>query len=282
MGKQLRRRIVYYNGHYTATDALAKNLSTLFREKTQPVTSIGASGLAQGQQLDSAHTALLILPGIAGDISPYPHDLGDEAMENIVNFVANGGHVLGLCAGAAHLAHHVVFEPVTRASRNCENAVHLFNGAAYGPVDDHVSTINGDSYNSIDLATLRFEDSDTNSRDIVIPYSNGLAFYPDDGERLTIHARYADIPGQPAAIASKAYGQGKVVLCGVHPEISKADIETAYNTLPEAGKLAPVIDALAGHDNDRAALFETLVTALSDSHYHKGGNRPAKLLHLSL
>ncbi len=54
-------------------------------------------------------------------------------------------------------------------------------------------------------------------------YNGGCAFIaPEEHRNVTVIARYADLPQEPAAIVQCRVGKGLALLSGVHPEYSAA------------------------------------------------------------
>jgi glutamine amidotransferase-like uncharacterized protein/ribosomal protein L16 Arg81 hydroxylase len=180
------------------------------------------------------NTKLLILPGgrarpfydafgttwKQGDGSSTSREIEQEGIVNqrIKNFVANGGHYLGFCAGAYYAAAQTIFALGTPLEIQDEGALCFFPGSAAGPVYDTENF----SYHSRTGAhpmkiTWRSDSVQTEPSGFVY-YNGGCSFYGSPESFVTL-ARYDDIDGQPPAVIKCNTTQGSVVLSGVHFEV---------------------------------------------------------------
>jgi biotin--protein ligase len=137
----------------------------------------------------------------------------------IQEFVAGGGAFVGICAGAYFACDSIDYEGATWGDESGYDT-DLYPGACGGPVAE-VS-----SYPVWAPATVDFpghpsyEDFGNVPFERQIFYAGGPFFdAPPDGTEVL--ARYAD-PGPHqglAAVVARAYGAGRVVLWGPHPEV---------------------------------------------------------------
>lgn len=167
-------------------------------------------------------THLLIIPG--GRATPYFEALHPIGNQKIKNFVASGGHYLGLCAGGYYGASHIIFENGHLQNEIItDRALGLYSGTAEGPAYD----LGVFEYNSEAGARIGYITTSDNLSLSIPVYFNGGCYFHSHQKKLSpcntdtnvsIIANYADHENNPAAIIACSYGKGKVCLSGVHFE----------------------------------------------------------------
>lgn len=176
-------------------------------------------------------TQLLVIPG--GRDIPYHNAMQGIINERVRKFVENGGSYLGLCAGAYYGCAKIEFEVGGKLEVIGNRELGFFPGIARGPAYGP----NTFKYNSEAGAKIARLTGVVGSESASY-YNGGCEFVDADKyEGVRVIARYDDIAGKPAAIVECAVGRGRVVLCGVHPEYSYADLKPKH-PLYEELKLA--------------------------------------------
>jgi glutamine amidotransferase-like uncharacterized protein len=158
------------------------------------------------------HFKIVCFPG--GDMYQYSQNLSLQGIENIRDFINDGGGYIGICGGA-YFTGHTVFWQGTQLPATF---LGIFPGATRGPVDDIAPYPNCtmcrvnivDSTHPIILTEPGFE---------WIMYCYGPVFIPDQDVDIDILGRY-EIGNQPAMIAFE-YGIGRVFIIGTHPEFEE-------------------------------------------------------------
>ena len=178
--------MLLYNGSGTsATDVVAveAQLATLKLTYATANTS-QLDGMSQTQL--KAYK-LFIVPG--GNSITIGNSLSKTATTNVRNAVSNGLHYLGICAGGFFGGYSIY------------NGLDLTSGAWFNFYADHFKGINKEAV------------------EISFPSSSKLDIYWQGGPQFTgwgnIVGKYPD--GTPA-IVEGSYGNGFVILSGVHPE----------------------------------------------------------------
>ncbi len=171
---------------------------------------------------------IIHFPG--GSSGDYDQLINFNGMQNIRNFVSNGGGYLGICAGGYFAADKIIWEGNTY-----DSPLNLFSGTAYGPIDEIISwpgykmtTISINKSNPINVY-----EPDSES----ILYYGGAAFYPDEDQKMDIIGTYDSYNNNPAIINFQ-YGNGRVLLFGPHPEIeedSGRDGDLYFDSLNDLG-----------------------------------------------
>ena len=164
-------------------------------------------------------TALLVFPG--GADKPYCAALDGDGTARIRRFVEQGGHFLGLCAGAYFASARCEFELGTALEVAGPRQLAFFPGTAVGSVAPGFCYASEAGAVAVQLcfgAALQ---------ERALCYLNGgPAFVGADlpSETVDVLARYAPGQpgdGQPAALCCRV-GNGVAVLCGPHPEMPAA------------------------------------------------------------
>lgn len=164
-----------------------------------------------------ANTDLLILPGGADRI--YHQQLKGKGNEAIKDYIAQGGKLLGICAGAYYCANDIEFlngeEKIVE-----ERELRFFNGTAKGPLLPY-------KYNTKDGAAV-FDLFFPSLNQNIKAYYNGGCYFPTiNASNITWLARYPQLQNQENierwAIIRIQIGLGTVVLSGVHFEMDSSD-----------------------------------------------------------
>lgn len=145
-------------------------------------------------------------------------------MHALAEYVSSGGAYVGLCAGAYYACSRVSFErgspfevvgPRELAFFPGEARGGVFRGFAYG---SEVGAVAAELQWGEDV-----DDVDAPSSTTLDYVNGGPAFFPCSSVPSAgphrVLARYAGVPGRPAAAVSCAVGRGVAVLCGTHPEL---------------------------------------------------------------
>ena len=197
-------------------------------------------------------TAALIMPG--GRDLPYLAALSGEANERIRRFVEGGGAYIGFCAGAYYGAQRVEFDLGRPLEVVGERELGFFPGAAVGPAYG-LGTFDYASDAGARAAQIAWCAPGAPAQTMRVFYNGGCRFEgAEDDPAITVLARYAELPGAPAAILSCRVGAGVAVLSGVHPEYS---IHSFRGASPE---LSAIHGALSEHETSRQWLLAELFT----------------------
>jgi hypothetical protein len=178
--------ILLFNGRGTSPNDVAA-LETILNENHfsyATATSGQLNGMSESQL---RAYRLLIVPG--GNFEQIGTGLTSSTTANVRNAVGRGVNYLGICAGAFF------------AGASPYNGLNLTSGVGFG-------------FYAIEAQGIRKA-----AVDIAIAGSPPLAHYWEDGPQLTgwgaVVARYPD--GTPA-IVEGSFGDGWVILSGIHPE----------------------------------------------------------------
>ncbi len=144
-----------YNGYGTSAIA-PRILIERFNQHRYDACGITAGDIKQG--LNTQTTKILAFGGQS--VTQFKQALGDKGLSEIKNYVANGGHYLGICAGGYFGATQINFQgqhpdgtPYTKSA----NGLGFFNGLAQGSITDIAQPYSGktDSAVVIDVTTAQ-------------------------------------------------------------------------------------------------------------------------------
>ena len=146
-----------------------------------------------------------IMPG--GYSTFQRNSLGNQGMNTLRQFVKQGGRFLGICAGG-----YVASRDVHWEKKHYPYPLELFDGTAEGALDSIAAwpTDSGVSLKLTEAGRLRGLNKEAEG---TFYYKGGPHFH--GGTQSTVLATY---PNGTAAIISRPYGQGEVVLNGIHYE----------------------------------------------------------------
>lgn len=174
-------------------------------------------------------TRLLVMPG--GRSLPFYTSLGEKGNQHIIDFVSQGGCYVGLCAGAYYAAQKTLFALGSPLELRLDGPLNFFKGSAIGPV----FAANHFAYQSELGARVVLVQYQEKSYPV---YFNGGCYFELNAMRdnAAVLATYAD--NQLPAIIQCRVGMGKVILSGVHPELSLNGTANAPQTADEMMRAA--------------------------------------------
>lgn len=225
-------------------DGLQQALTTMNNNRPSfqlTVASTTAEEISNGI-LRRGDSSLLVMPG--GRDLPYVENLSGLGNKEISRFVKSGGSYLGICAGAYYACSAVEFARGDRYLEVCgERELKFFDGTAIGPVFPGFcySSNAGAKAAKIsfteELPSLMKKDTDASI------YYNGGCYMKTATATAYSHrvlAYYTHEPAWPAVVAC-FFGQGRVVLSGVHLEASARMLAQVYPEDPQFPDLLPSI-----------------------------------------
>ena len=168
---------------------------------------------------------ILCIPG--GNMYQYAQDISSEGKEKIRDFISDGGGYIGICGGAYFAGEKVVW----RGNRLPMIPLGIFPGTAKGPIDEIVP------YPDKGIVKINIVDSlhpitQSEPDSIWILYYWGPVLIPNKNANVTILGRYNKGNKEPAMLAFD-YGQGRVFIIGVHPEIEEDSDRDEVNLADE-------------------------------------------------
>lgn len=184
----------------------------------------------------------LIMPG--GADLPYLQDLGAVGIETIKDFVNKGGTYLGVCAGAYFGAKSIYFRGQDK------DFIYVIEGARLGLCDALALgsiPLNNRYYEEGARTHLRLK-SNIECLRRSFYYHGGPFFIVSDPS--IVLASYA-INGMPAIITAK-FGHGRVILSGVHFEVTQEayklvyGMDDVYNGFSDNDEVTQFINKLLG------------------------------------
>ena len=179
------------------------------------VSKISATELAETDW--ETNCVLLVFPG--GAANPYHRKLsnrvGNRGNHRIRMFVENGGHYLGICAGAYYGCSHIEFDRGGPLEILCDYELGFFSGIGKGPA------MKGFDYTSdkgAHASHFRWKESEG-----IAFFQGGPSFVIDSHQSCKEIAWFCDQPelaceaNAPGCIACEV-GKGCAVLCAFHIE----------------------------------------------------------------
>ncbi|MGN1080384.1 MAG: BPL-N domain-containing protein [Alphaproteobacteria bacterium] len=205
----MRSKILIYRDYGCAdVSSLYGEVASYFREKGISVDFTDAAEIKSG--VLNREVKAFFLGGGAG--TPYMRKLAGEGNKRIRNYVRNGGVYFGICAGAYYACRDIVFERDVPALRiENRSGLNLAEGRAVGTLYKEYGLLPyALTAFSAKVVRIRFQDGE------IYPalYHGGPFFEDTDGDVLAVY----DLPDSKAAVITKAFGRGKVILSGVHFE----------------------------------------------------------------
>ncbi len=149
----------------------------------------------------------LIIPG--GWAWDYHVTLGSQGENVIKEYVAKGGSIIGICAGAFYLAKIIIWK-----GKEYTYPLGLLNVIAIGPKKNYPWP----SYGLVNIVLeKKFTKYLNSNKSIFSAFYYGGPEFMCLGKEVVVLARYLD--NKEPAIVLGTYGKGLVILVGVHLEI---------------------------------------------------------------
>ncbi|MFA5593343.1 MAG: BPL-N domain-containing protein [Micavibrio sp.] len=180
-----------------------------------------AAAVIDANILDGAD--IFVMPG--GADLPYCRALNGAGNAAIRRFVEKGGTYLGLCAGAYYgcraLEFHKGRADEITGGRELAFANATACGSLHALAKPYDLTLRSAAVTRILLPS---------GESVPVFYHGGPAFRLDAGHGNNgnaaphIAGRYLELENAPPAIIESRAGQGRAILCGVHPEVTADDL----------------------------------------------------------
>ncbi len=160
---------------------------------------------------------VLVFPG--GADLPWCRDLNGAGVARIRQFVSNGGTYFGVCAGAYFGSAELSFTADDGSQIAGRRELGFFPGRAVGPLRELASSFDPDDRATGALIPISLQPAEVTLRAF---YWGGPEFVVETGLGPSsggwrVLARYPT--GKIAAVRC-GHGEGRAVLCGVHPEMA--------------------------------------------------------------
>lgn len=214
-----------------------------------------ARDIVDGILADDPH-GVLVIPG--GADLYYCEKLNGAGNVAIREWVTGGGTYFGICAGAYYACQSIAWGKGTAQEICGPRELAFYPGMATGPVYEYIE---GADIESAWDGVARIDAGDA-GRDLAVYYAGGPAFTGgDDAPGVTVLARYADLPGRPAAAVECRVGAGRAVLCAPHPEYGVDSLTRSHYNHRNASAAwrQDVADRLAAAPDGGPALWRFLM-----------------------
>ena len=182
------------------------------RERESKYELLSKEKLLEGSWVERAD--IFVMPG--GQDVPYDRALSGKGTELISSYVHQGGHYLGICAGAYFACSEIEFDQGTEMEVMETRDLKFFKGSAIGPAFG-IGSYSYESESGAKAISLEWNDNTS-----FYSYFNGGCFFREASsfKEIEVFARYSELEGNPAAIIRSKVGQGIATLSGVHIEYS--------------------------------------------------------------
>jgi glutamine amidotransferase-like uncharacterized protein len=207
----MKKIIAIYNDAGTSQTCI-KSLEALLGH--HEIIKVNAEDIMSGAAFENLYA--LIMPG--GADLPYCEKLTEPALQNIRDYIENGGNYIGICAGAYFACTAIEYNKGQTDEICGPRALGLVNAIAYGS-HPQLAPYYDDTINTASVVNLIDQ--------FGVPthsfYHGGPAFALNDPD-VRVVTQYAEIDNVPPAVITKQIGAGNVLLVGVHPEMTESAI----------------------------------------------------------
>lgn len=239
--------VYVYNDEGVSQNALHHTLHTLKKVlgKKYKIETIDAKEIILNTW--PSQTALFIMPGGA-DLG-YLKKLNGAGNENIKAYVKQGGSYLGMCAGAYYAASNIEFDKGGALEVLGHRPLSFFQGTVIGPV---LAPYDYQSQRGARAANITLNLPHVKEASV---YYNGGGYF-EHTEKMPLTHVIGRYTNQLPAIIAIRYGQGHVVLSGVHFEYDPTLLD---DTDPFLKKIIP---QLKHSEKERRVLVHEILNVL--------------------
>lgn len=225
--------VLIYNGNGTSPTSVKQAYTTLksILGHAYDVMKVDATTLKSEPWEETC--SLLVIPG--GRDQPYCDDLNGQGISKILNYVQQGGHYLGFCAGAYFASQEIEFQKGSKEGMEIigKRELGLFPGVCKGTM------FSGFVYNS-EKGAKAVSIVLTKDGKKVKTYYNGGGYFVDANklDHVKVICTYEEKglrSEETAAVAGVEcqVGKGSAVLFGVHPEYNVDLVDLSENESKE-------------------------------------------------
>lgn len=252
----MRNKILIYCDYGTINiNTLYVELQNYFKDTSYEIGFTDAENIKNKNALNDS-VATFIMPGGFG--LGYELKLKGLGNEKIREFVKSGGNYLGICAGAYYACSETIFEKdIPELSLISQSGLDLINGKAIGSL---YKEFNIPPYTnalpSVAIAKIEYNDK----KEYFSFYSGGPFFDIAGNNQVEVFGHYVFDNGKKLpAILKSNYGIGKVLLTGVHPEISGKNIKNYLPNMKIFDEANNFANTLAKYENSRKQLLSKIL-----------------------
>lgn len=224
---RVRRHVYIYTGNGTSPSSIQgwhDTLRTTLHQPPDKIHETRSDTICRDVLAHSPYETTIIMPG--GADLPYLESLKGEPVSLLREILINGGSYIGTCAGAYFASAACVFEAGDARLRVVgTRPLALLDYAAIGAVREGFA-YGSEAGATVETLRCRWGNMQFDAK----VYCNGGCGWAGvlDDEHTLVTARYSESvlrrhgvkEVRPAAVVARRFGQGSVVLSGVHPEIS--------------------------------------------------------------
>lgn len=240
--------IYIYQDEGVSQESYLQTLSTLknFLNKKYIIKAISSDQVINSSWDKDA--ALFVIPG--GADLHYLKKLNGLGNSKIKQYVKNGGSFLGICAGAYYASSYVEFDKEGPLEVLGERELQFFKGKSIGPI---LSPYDYKTQRGARVAEIYTNFSEVSKTFV---YYNGGGYFKN-AEKFSNTKVIANYTNNLAAIILITYGQGRVLLSGVHFEY---DPSLLNNKDPY---IKQIINPLSKFQKSRKILLHKLMQTLA-------------------
>ncbi len=251
----MRNKILIYRDYGCAdVNTLEQGLKEYFDPRGCQVDFTDAGGIIKDNDLNETVLAFF-MPGGAG--TPFRRKLEVLGNDKIRSYVRSGGIYYGICAGAYYACRQTVFEqdiPELRIISEC--GLNLIEGRAVGTLYKELG-IRPYAKDAASAAAVNLIWKDNEKH--AAYYHGGPYFELDKRQDNEIMAVY-DIEEKLPAIIRRRYGNGTVIVSGVHFEDKGSVLyQTLHQLRLDSEEALKVAEKLTAGEVSRQRLFNKIM-----------------------
>jgi len=254
-------KAAYIKDQAFATSSIHFMLCDVFGEANVTPLSLSELRPSSFRGLD-----FFLLPGIAGEKSPYPRIMSPDKADMIRKKSEDDGMATWWDCAAGYWAKKEIIYTGENGKSKRRLGLGWVDATAKGPRPDKgLPPAKSGSYTDTTTVTVEYY-ADGNTYQTDIGYGNGAGFYLSDEEMknpdVEIFARYREPEEQPIAAMTKIMGHGMMASLGVLPQIKPAHLVGRLSNPQEEEHRRDLFNAVSRHEfgirHFEAALFRKL------------------------
>ena len=258
-------KVAYLTGYDLSVHSIDWMLKDQYGHRN--VTSINADDLALA---DLSQFDMLVLPGCAGEVSPYPDIMTPDAIANMMTSVEHGMILWTDCAATYDVMSEIEFLS-SKNERKTRQGLGLYKGMGKGPIEGPaIAPSPEDRFVDTVIRQIFYNCANDCNHTADLCYGNGPGIYLSDEEMSNpdtrIIARYGHDDTFPAAAVTKKIGKGMILSLGVLVQIAPEHLRGNPTDENIARHRTAIFNHLSGADLQRKHFLDMLFRMVEDHH----------------
>lgn len=238
-------------------------LQESFKDKNVIIKRVSKADLIDTTTFTAENVLAFFLPGAAQN-GEYDVRLGNDGFDAIRSYVQEGGHFVGICAGAYYASAKLEWSHDHEENKSTKTpSLRFFNGLARGPISQITPH---EDWHVMRAIQVKSDDPDLGVFKAI--YWGGPEFIcPDNYQSVEVMVSFDEQGLKSPCIIKRREGLGTVTLSSIHPELSPSILKKlmpANHSVSDNVK--QMIQETKTYERQRLHLWQTILKPIHEHH----------------